>query len=249
LHLLEHVLTREPALPDGSVAPLRPSDPFRRTLDEFVGTWLPTLIDEHEVEARIRITVGEAYSGLNDLEEAESQLRAAIVLLEEHPNSDGHNLARVLGGLGNVLRLRGVTHEAPGAAAHEFVLTLSGSIPPRECTTFTFLGTSPGQTLQYQFLPGDTNLDGVVSTQDLLFLVQRMSNSSANQPDNFARFNINRSQESGGVRVTTQDLLRLVQLLDGVNTTQVFNGAAVAACLRPDSWLRSARGPLRAITV
>ncbi|HEY3243906.1 MAG TPA: hypothetical protein VGM03_11195 [Phycisphaerae bacterium] len=31
-------------------------------------------------------------------------------------------------------------------------------------------------------------------------------------------------------RKKPQDLLRLVQTLNGVNTTQVFNGATVAAC-------------------
>ncbi|HEY3243006.1 MAG TPA: hypothetical protein VGM03_06600 [Phycisphaerae bacterium] len=117
-----------------------------------------------------------------------------------------------------------------GSAAGPYQLTLSAPPPPRECITFTFVGTSAGQKLQYQVLPGDTNLDGTVNTQDLLFLVQRISDGSANQPANFARYNINRSQESGGVRVTTQDLLRLVQLLNGVNATQVFNGATVAAC-------------------
>ncbi|HEY3246353.1 MAG TPA: hypothetical protein VGM03_23660 [Phycisphaerae bacterium] len=122
-----------------------------------------------------------------------------------------------------------VTAVAGGAAAHEFVLTLSGSIPPRECTTFTFLGTTPGQKLQYQFLPGDTNLDGTVNTQDLLWLVQRVNDGTANQPANWPRYNVNRSSEPGGVVVNTQDFLREVQLLNGTNTTQVFNGATVAA--------------------
>jgi hypothetical protein len=45
-----------------------------------------------------------------------------------------------------------------------------------------------------------------------------------------ARYNINRRNQAGGNVVNTQDLLRLVQLLNGTNATQVFNGATVAAC-------------------
>jgi hypothetical protein len=110
------------------------------------------------------------------------------------------------------------------------MFALSGPPPPRECITFTFAGTNPGQKLQYQVLPGDTNLDGIVSTQDLLFLVQQLTEGTANLPENFARYNINRSQEVGGNHVNTQDLLRLVQLLNGTNATQAFNGATVAEC-------------------
>jgi hypothetical protein len=96
------------------------------------------------------------------------------------------------------------------------------------CTTLTFAGTNAGQKLQYQFLPGDTDLNSNVNTVDLLWLVQRLNDGTANQTANFARYNINRSTESPPVNTT--DLLRLVQLLNGVNTTQVFNGASVAAC-------------------
>ncbi len=35
---------------------------------------------------------------------------------------------------------------------------------------------------------------------------------------------------AGSDSTNTQDLLRLVQLLNGVNTTQSFNGAGVTAC-------------------
>jgi hypothetical protein len=116
-----------------------------------------------------------------------------------------------------------------GSGAGPYTISLSGVIPPTHCTTLTFAGTSPGQKLQYQSLPGDTNLDGGVNTLDLLFLVQSVNDGSANQPANWARFNINRSAEPAG-RVNTQDFLREVQLLNGVNTTQIFNGATVAAC-------------------
>ncbi|HEY3246097.1 MAG TPA: choice-of-anchor J domain-containing protein [Phycisphaerae bacterium] len=115
------------------------------------------------------------------------------------------------------------------SGAGPYVLTLSGAIPPRECTTFTFAGTSTGQELQYQSLPGDVNLDGSSNTQDLLALVQAINNGSANVPANWARYNIDRSTQATA-RVNTQDLLREVQLLNGVNATQSFNGASVAAC-------------------
>jgi hypothetical protein len=110
-----------------------------------------------------------------------------------------------------------------------YTLMLSGQIPLLNCTTITFLGTAPGVKLHYSSLPGDTNLDGSASTQDLLWLVQRVNDGTA-MPANRARYNINRSNEAGGVVVNTQDLLRLVQLLNGTNATQVFNGATVAAC-------------------
>jgi hypothetical protein len=115
------------------------------------------------------------------------------------------------------------------ANGNSFVLGLSGAIPPLQCTTFTFAGTDPSQKLQYQWLPGDVNLDGTANTSDLLTLVLRINDGSANVAGNLARYNIDRSTGAGS-QVTTADLLRLVQLLNGVNTTQAFNGATVAAC-------------------
>ncbi|HEY3242579.1 MAG TPA: hypothetical protein VGM03_04430 [Phycisphaerae bacterium] len=115
-----------------------------------------------------------------------------------------------------------------GSGTGPYTISLSGVIPPAQCTTLTFAGTSAGQNLQYQSLPGDVNLDGSSSTVDLLWLVQRLNDGTANLPGNYARYNLNRSGESPPVN--TADLLRLVQLLNGVNTTQVFNGASVAAC-------------------
>jgi hypothetical protein len=110
------------------------------------------------------------------------------------------------------------------------MFALSGPSPPRECITFTFAGTNAGQKLQYQALPGDTNLDGIVSTQDLLFLVQRINDGAGNLQETLRASTFNRSQETGGAHVNTQDLLRLVQLLNGTNATQAFNGATVADC-------------------
>jgi hypothetical protein len=71
-------------------------------------------------------------------------------------------------------------------------------------------------------------LNGSVNTVDLLWLVQRLNDGTANQAANLARYNVDRS--TGASPVNTGDLLRLVQLLNGVNTVQPFNGAPVAAC-------------------
>ncbi|HEY3243362.1 MAG TPA: hypothetical protein VGM03_08425 [Phycisphaerae bacterium] len=112
-----------------------------------------------------------------------------------------------------------------GSGAGPYSISLSGAIPPRQCTTLTFAGTAPGQKLQYQSLPGDVNLDGTSNTVDLLALVTALNNGTANLAGNLARYNVDRM---GGVN--TQDLLRLVQLLNGTNATQSFNGATIAAC-------------------
>ncbi len=104
-----------------------------------------------------------------------------------------------------------------------YEIGLSGPIPTRECTTITFLGTVPGENLQYRFLPGDYNLSGTTNTQDLLDLVLALNNFTA--AGNPARYDGNRN----GV-VNTQDLLRCVQLLNGTLTTEVWNQKNVSAC-------------------
>ncbi|HEY3242927.1 MAG TPA: hypothetical protein VGM03_06195, partial [Phycisphaerae bacterium] len=114
-----------------------------------------------------------------------------------------------------------------GSGLGPYSVSLSAGIPPRECVTLTFPDTPATDKLQYQSLPGDTNLDGVVSTQDLLHLVQRVNDGTAVLPANLARYNIDRSADG---LVNTQDFLRQIQLLNGTNTTQVFNGATTAAC-------------------
>ncbi|HEY3246401.1 MAG TPA: hypothetical protein VGM03_23900 [Phycisphaerae bacterium] len=123
-------------------------------------------------------------------------------------------------------QITGMSGSGPGP----YLISLSNPTPAGECITFTFPGTSAGQKLQYQVLPGDVNLDGQVSTQDILTLIQRINDGTASLPANRARYNINRSNETGGVVVTTQDLLRLVQLFNGTNATQPFAGATVADC-------------------
>ncbi|HEY3241794.1 MAG TPA: hypothetical protein VGM03_00455, partial [Phycisphaerae bacterium] len=113
-----------------------------------------------------------------------------------------------------------------GAGAGPYMISLSQAIPPSQCTTLQFAAT-PAR-LQYRYAPGDVNQDGVANTQDLLEEVQRLNDLTANDPANRARYNVNRSLAPDNVNTT--DLLRIVQLLNGVNTTQVFNGVPVAAC-------------------
>jgi len=131
-----------------------------------------------------------------------------------------------------------VTAVLSTAIEFEYAIMLDRPIPPVHCTTLTFhLGnpSAPAPKLQYQSQPGNVNMDALTNTQDLLALVQGLNSGAANAPDNWARYNVNRSLPiftPGGPipPVNTQDLLRLVQLLNGVNTTQSFNGAGVAAC-------------------
>ncbi len=109
-----------------------------------------------------------------------------------------------------------------------YTISLSGVIPPLQCSTLTFAGTVPGAKLQYQSQPGNLTMDAAANPQDLLGLIQALNNGSANLPANLARYNLNRS--TGATPVDSQDLLRLVQLLNGTNTTQPFNGVSVAQC-------------------
>ncbi len=115
-----------------------------------------------------------------------------------------------------------------GSGAGPYLISLSAPIPPGECTTATFAGTSPGSKLQYQSQPGNVSMNAWTNTQDVLHLITAINNGSANTTANLARYNINRS--TGASPVNTQDLLRLIQLLNGTNTTQPFNGAGVADC-------------------
>ncbi|HEY3242472.1 MAG TPA: hypothetical protein VGM03_03895, partial [Phycisphaerae bacterium] len=116
-----------------------------------------------------------------------------------------------------------------GTGPGPYQISLSNPPPPRECITFTFAGTAPGQKLQYQVLPGDLDLNSAANTLDLLALVQHLNDGTANLPANQARYNVDRSSGSGN-QVNTIDLLRLVQLLNGTSATQAFNGTTVAAC-------------------
>jgi hypothetical protein len=115
-----------------------------------------------------------------------------------------------------------------GSGAGPYQLTLDRAIPPGECTTITFAGTNAGQKLQYRAQPGNVSLAGGTNTQDLLALISALNNGTANTPLNWARYNVDRS--TSATPVGTQDILRIIQLLNGTNTTQVFNGATVAAC-------------------
>ncbi|HEY3242471.1 MAG TPA: right-handed parallel beta-helix repeat-containing protein [Phycisphaerae bacterium] len=111
------------------------------------------------------------------------------------------------------------------AGTGSYTISLSAPPPARQCTTFTFAGVAPSQKLQYQSLPGDVDMDGIVNTTDLTGLVHALVDGSASLAGNLARYDLDRSGAAN-----TGDLLRLVQLLNGTNATQVFNGATVAAC-------------------
>jgi hypothetical protein len=113
---------------------------------------------------------------------------------------------------------------APGTEPNEYVLTLSGSIPSRECTTITFAGTATCQKVQYRFLPGDVGIggsgSGIVTAQDVTQLIAALNGGAANSGNNPARYNVNRVGP-----VTSQDVARLIALLNGG-----FNGATAGAC-------------------
>jgi hypothetical protein len=98
-----------------------------------------------------------------------------------------------------------------------FSVTLSGPIPPGYCTRFTFAYTAGGSSnpLTYRFLPGDVSGDGTSNTQDLLTLASALS-TGITKP---TTHDINRDGA-----VSTLDLLRLVHLLNGTNSTQAWNG-------------------------
>jgi hypothetical protein len=104
-------------------------------------------------------------------------------------------------------------------------INLTAAIPPLGCTSLTFTG---GQRVQYRSHPGDPTLDNSSATTDLLAIVTAINNGTANTPGNLGRYNIDRT---GGVN--TQDLLREVQLLNGVNTTNVFATAGPADACPP----------------
>jgi hypothetical protein len=116
--------------------------------------------------------------------------------------------------------------------AHEYTIRLGGPIPPGGCTSLTFNNINPaGQApvLKYEFLPGDVNMSGAsgdgVNTADLVALVHALQDGTANLPGNLARYDINRNGA-----VNTEDLLRLVQILNGVCSTRAWNGAVLVPC-------------------
>ncbi len=116
-----------------------------------------------------------------------------------------------------------VTNVAQGSSANEYIVTLSGPIPPKHCTSITFDDVK--KRVQYQVLPGDVDLNGISNTQDLMALNNALNAGIANDPANRARYDIDRN----GV-ANTLDLLRLNQLLNGQGTTEIWNQKTVAAC-------------------
>jgi hypothetical protein len=197
--------------PTAAANPYQPGQPFTDVLDTGMGA-----------------TVTAGIGAIGTLPQGMIQYDPISVTFSAMPNPfpDASNVT--ISCTGGSQPCPAVALVLPGANPNQFDVFLTGGIPPLSCTTFTFAGTGPGQKLQYRSNPGNVNLDGSSNTQDLLSLVLALNNGSANMAANFARYNVNRSQE--GTPVNTQDLLRLVQLLNGVNTTQTFAGAAAAAC-------------------
>ena len=105
-----------------------------------------------------------------------------------------------------------------GSGSGPYQVTLSGPIPTRECTSIRF---ATGDQAQYQYLPGDVDLDGTVKTQDILALIAAMGTG----PTPLSRYDINRDGA-----VDDADITRLTQLLNGTNTTEAWNSKTVAAC-------------------
>ncbi|HEY3243754.1 MAG TPA: dockerin type I domain-containing protein [Phycisphaerae bacterium] len=110
-----------------------------------------------------------------------------------------------------------------------YQIALDRVIPTRECSTITFnAGNIAGQKVQYQYLPGDVDLNGTTNTGDLSALTRARNNpdiTTGNPGPNLAHYDINRD----GV-IDDADVTRLLQLLNGTNTTEVWNGKTVANC-------------------
>jgi hypothetical protein len=199
--------------PTAAANPYQPGQPFTDALDTGSGTTLTAGIGASGTGAQgsiqyapIRVT----FSGAVTPAPAPSNISLTCV--------------------GGTLPCPTITSVTAGPGANEFQINLSGAIPPLSCATLAFAGNATGQKVQYRSNPGNVNLDTFgATTQDLLFLVQRINDGIANLPENLARFNVNRSALLPP-HVNTQDLLRVVQLLNGAQTTQVFNGTVAATC-------------------
>jgi hypothetical protein len=199
--------------PIASANPYQPGQPFTDVLDTGTGSGLTAGIGAPGTQPQGSIV----YSPIH-------------VTFSTAPNPEPAPANISVSCVGGSSPCPAVQSVVPGAGANEYLVTLTSAIPPLSCTTISFSGNAAGQKLQYRSSPGNVNLDNFgANTQDLAFLVARINDGTANLPENVARYNVNRSALQPP-NVNTQDLLRLVQLLNGVNTTQVFNGAAVAAC-------------------
>ncbi len=116
-----------------------------------------------------------------------------------------------------------------GSGSGPYQIALSGVIPPMNCVTLSFDGPSfvPGTSLHYRSSPGNVNTDLSANKQDVLDLIQALNNGSANS--NPQLYNVNRST-GGGPQVNTQDILRLIQLLNGFNTVRPFYSTPMPEC-------------------
>lgn len=126
-----------------------------------------------------------------------------------------------------------ITSVTPGPG-NSFMLTLDRPIVPGAWTRLKALvmdgdGVQASQnTIALGFLPGDANGDGIVEMQDLQALLGQLRMCAAagtcSAPAALTSADMNRDGT-----VNTQDLLRLVQLLNGVQTQNAWKGVSLPA--------------------
>ncbi len=117
-------------------------------------------------------------------------------------------------------------------SGNTYTLNLSTPIKPGAWNTFTanvedLAGNALGpNALDLGFLPGDATGTGSVNTQDILGTIAGInactSAGTCGTPAVLAQYDMDRN----GV-MNTQDLLRLIQLLNGVNTQNAWNGVTL----------------------
>ncbi|HEY3244409.1 MAG TPA: FG-GAP-like repeat-containing protein [Phycisphaerae bacterium] len=127
-----------------------------------------------------------------------------------------------------------ITSVTPGMAANSYVLAFNRPIVPGAWNTIKAnVKDSDGATIlasansvDLGFLPGDSDGNSTVNTQDLLSLIGKLnvcaSAGTCATPAVVAGGDMNRDGT-----VNTQDLLRLVQLLNGTDTQNVWNGVVL----------------------
>ncbi len=119
----------------------------------------------------------------------------------------------------------------PGAVG-TYVVTLSGPIPPGAWTTIAAnvedLDGNPvvANTVDIGFLPGDVSGQRVTNTGDLLAWIVGL-NSCAAAGNCTSRAVLTQLDINDSGSPNTTDLLRIVQLLNGVNTQNPWNGVSL----------------------
>ena len=121
----------------------------------------------------------------------------------------------------------GVTVDPPGPApsitsaipsGNTITLQLDTFIPPGKWTIFTHQDKTPSST-RVGYLAGDVSGDGQTNPLDILTLVDALNGVVILSPQ---RTDINRS-----TKVNASDLLREIELLEGVGVFEVWNGRSL----------------------